>query len=371
MRVSRCRAGREAATVVHMDPATTTVVKITSPADVLGVLPYRLGFHPSESIVVICLQGPRRRDTLVMRLDLAPAEYDDAFARDVVERAARAEASAVILVCYTGTDAEPGDLPRRALVDQLVHTLGDRGIDVADALLVRSGRWWSYCCDDSECCPASGSPLPPELTPAAAAYAAEAVLRGDVVLPGRADLGRSVRPSLHPVAVAVRRQAAETAAQTLVDAVDRGGVTALRLLVLETLRRLVAAWCEGSCDLVPEAAATILIGLRDKQARDEAIILLVGEEPETLLALLVALAQAAEDADAAPICTVLAWVAYTHGDGALANVAIERALDAEPAYELARLIEGGLDAMVPPAEVRHVTEQVRHDLRAVARDQPK
>ena len=35
------------------------MVRISGPADILGVLPYRIGFHPSESLVVVCLEGPR------------------------------------------------------------------------------------------------------------------------------------------------------------------------------------------------------------------------------------------------------------------------------------------------------------------------
>ena len=60
-----------------MDATAKTIVKISSPADILGVVPHRVGFHPAESIVVVCLHGPRRRDGLVMRLDLAPPEHDD------------------------------------------------------------------------------------------------------------------------------------------------------------------------------------------------------------------------------------------------------------------------------------------------------
>ena len=48
-------------------------------------------------------------------------------------------------------------------------------------------------------------------------------------------------------------------------------------------------------------------------------------------ARLVTLSQHATDEHAAPILTVLAAYAWWHGDGALARVAIDRALRATPA----------------------------------------
>jgi transposase len=45
------------------------------------------------------------------------------------------------------------------------------------------------------------------------------------------------------------------------------------------------------------------------------------------------------DAQAAPALTVLANVTWWLGDGALTRVALERALDIEPGYRLACLLE--------------------------------
>lgn len=359
-----------------MEPAPPTVVTVTSPADILGLLPYRLGFHPRESIVVLCLQGRRRRDTLVMRVDLRPPADDAAVARDVVERAAQVEASGVVIVCYTDaecdSDADADDpardvsaaaLARSALVDALRQGFTRTAIEVVDALLVRGDRWWSYCCSDSTCCPPTGSRLSAELTPAARHYAAESVGRGAAVLPDRADLARTIRPSSDAAEVGARERGTAAARGAFDGDIAHQGADGVRMLVLSMLRRLVERWTAGCRDLRPDDAAMILLGLRDKRARDEAATLVLECAPEALLAVLVALARHADDAVAAPICTVLAWVAYSEGDGALANVAIERALDCEPACELARLIEGGLEAMVPPDQLRRVTALVREDLR--------
>ena len=71
-----------------------------------------------------------------------------------------------------------------------------------------------------------------------------------------------------------------------------------------------------------------------------------------------------DDEVAAPACTALGWLAYTSGEGALALVAVERALRAEPGCTMARLLLGGIDGMVPPAALRDISRAVRADLAA-------
>jgi len=50
--------------------------------------------------------------------------------------------------------------------------------------------------------------------------------------------------------------------------------------------------------------------------------------------------------------SLLAFVAWQSGDGALANIAIERALAADPGYSMAQLIGQAVDAGLPPSAAR-------------------
>ena len=50
--------------------------------------------------------------------------------------------------------------------------------------------------------------------------------------------------------------------------------------------------------------------------------------------------------------SLLAFTAWQAGDGALANIAIDRALAADPAYSMALLLRDIMDAGVPPSEAR-------------------
>ena len=50
--------------------------------------------------------------------------------------------------------------------------------------------------------------------------------------------------------------------------------------------------------------------------------------------------------------SLLAFTAWQAGEGTLANIAIERALDADPDYSMALLLGELLDAGVPPSAAR-------------------
>lgn len=343
--------------------AEPTVVKISSPADILGVLPHRLGFHPTESLVMVCLEGPRRRDRLVMRVDLPAARAERRFAREMADRVRQTGASGVVLVCYTDASLAVGQqLARASAVATLKERLDADGIETVEALLVRGGRWWSYLCTDERCCPSAGTPLSSELTKAAGHYAAESVAHGGVVLADRATLVRSIEPPSNPVAEAVRDQAACAAGELLVTVIERDGVEAAGRLAVSTLRRLAAAWSDGARELTPEDAALIALGLRDRAARDLATTLVLDHDEGVVVALLTDIVRCVDDINAAPVSTVLAWVAYVEGGGALAAVAAERALRCEPGYAMAELVLDGLSRMVTSREIREVTEQVRADL---------
>ena len=50
--------------------------------------------------------------------------------------------------------------------------------------------------------------------------------------------------------------------------------------------------------------------------------------------------------------SLLAFTAWQSGEGALANIAISRALAADPEYSMARLLGQALDAGLPPSAAR-------------------
>lgn len=336
-----------------------TVVTVSSPADILGILPHRLGFHPSESLVSIALAGPRRRDRLVMRIDLPDPGHDLEVAREIGDRLRRSGADAAFLVCYSDAPAPAHGLLRAPLLRTVRAELRRRGIDVVDSLLVRDGRWWSYICVDEVCCPSTGTPLPESPTPAASFYAAEAVGQGAVVLADRQALEASIEPDPGAPALAeeARRWAEGRLGLALAD-----GVAGLRAQVGEEVDELARSWADGDCTIEDRSLATVLLGLQSRDVRDSVMTRVLDHDPRVLATLFTAIARRTPDAEGAPVCTVLAWFAFAAGNGALAVMAAQRALRAEPGYAMAELILAGVDAMQPPSVVTSISRQVRADL---------
>jgi hypothetical protein len=344
------------------DPA---VVRLSSPADLVGVVPWRLGFHPTESLVVICLEGPRRRDRLVMRIDLADPRHDAVMADDLATRVRHIGASAALLAVYTGapdgTGAGQGQLPRARLVRRVSRRLEGRGVAVPEAVLVRDQRWWSYRCHDPACCPPAGTPMPRRPSPAATRWAAEAVAEGATVLPDRAALVASVEPAPGR-ALATDRAAAAARAETVLASLEQsGGPAAVRERTLAEFARLRSLRVASGIAPDPDAEVLIALGLRDTHTRDRVMTAVLDDDRREVIDLLRAAARAVDDGHAAPVCAALAWVAYCAGEGALAAVAVDRALRCEPGYSLAGLLASGIDGMVPPAALREVSRSVRDD----------
>ena len=105
--------------------------------------------------------------------------------------------------------------------------------------------------------------------------------------------------------------------------------------------------------LSDDETAELAVSLEDVLVRD-AVVGWALHEPVAVLGALLEVTRRTPPPYDAPVCTALAWVAYTEGNGALANVALDRAVSSRPGYPLAGLLRQALDAQVPPAQVRAV-----------------
>jgi hypothetical protein len=112
-----------------------------------------------------------------------------------------------------------------------------------------------------------------------------------------------------------------------------------------------------------EDAAALAVALHDVAVRDEVATWAL-ERSDGLLALLEQVARRTAPPSDAPVCTLLAWVAYARGDGARANVALDRALRTDPEHSLALLLRRALDSGITPGEVRRTLVSTRRALRS-------
>ena len=85
----------------------TPVIKITSPEDVLDVLPTLLGFYPTESLCAVVVndtdaaEGTRRRVELTIRADMPTTSLAAVQAGEYIEGVVKAHGTGVLVVAYT------------------------------------------------------------------------------------------------------------------------------------------------------------------------------------------------------------------------------------------------------------------------------
>lgn len=339
--------------------------------DLVELVPYLLGFHPHDSLVLVALTGPNRRVGVTMRVDLAAARDCPELPGSLTCYLRREDASEAIALVYGGTD-EAGDDPPRSLphlpvAQALASGLADGGVTLVDALYVGRRRWWSYACTDPGCCPSEGRLVPgPDgrTSPAVAA----ATYAGMVALPSRQALEHTLEPSdqvpraaLAAATARASHDQGESAEESAGAApgggpnreVSGGARSRWRRRAVDELDRVVAEQMSTGHRRIPdEQAASLLVALRDDRVRDACCDWVTGERGEAALALWRQLAtRAGPPYHIAPLALV-AWTAWHTGSGPLARIAADRVLAAEPGHRLALLLTEALDRGVNPAAVR-------------------
>ncbi|MDL4815803.1 DUF4192 domain-containing protein [Actinomadura opuntiae] len=314
-----------------------TALVIRTAQDAIAAVPYLLGFHPSRSLVVIGYDGPQ--GTCAIRLDLpAPAAAGERVAALLSGNRFRK----VLLLGYGPAD-EVDDS-----VGVMSAALTAAGLAVLESVRIGDGRWWSLTCTDG-CCPAEGTPY----DISSSLIAAQATLAGHVALADRAELVRSVQPLEGPDRESMRR------------ATERAERRFLRW-AREPAPRFRSRTTEEGLDHVPRVLSRSRAGIRptdddvawlgflltDQRVRDEAWIRIDEDAPAADIAFWRDVLRRVEPPYVPAPASLLAYAAYSAGDGGLANVALERALEADPAYSMAVLLRGVIDAGIPPTKAR-------------------
>jgi hypothetical protein len=362
----------------------TTTIHLSGPADVLAVLPYQLGFHPQDCLVAVSLHGTRVG--LVQRIDLPPPGHIGDAVVAMMSPLRQDNPSSVVLI---GFEERAGE--SLAMLNEMAGACRAAGVDVADRLVVRSGRWFAPDCQS--CCPPEGLRLPhPSEVPAVAEF----VGREICPLPDRAALADRLEPNRPLMSLSLSVLADERLAVRLA-ATDAGEdeLDECRAIELEVWARILCAEddAESIEDLPAQDLATLAVSLTDVDLRDALIAWLCprtlaqelidpvlaiqmegalpeppwlggnirpggnimgGGDIEQVIALqrieqrLCKLCAALPDVWAVPALTVLATFTWWRGDGALTRVALDRSLRVDPHYRLAQLLERMVDLAIRP-----------------------
>jgi len=331
-------------------PSEPVVVRLRDVGEIAAGLPHLMGFHPRDSVVVIGLGGTSgRRVRVTARADIPPPEHDRSLARMLARKVSsgRPEGALVFVVSEVADATDDGRrrLPHHDLVRETCRALERSGIRIADTVLVRAGRWWSY--DGS---PDAGTPLPGGVSELAVA----SVATGTVVADDREGLLARLAPPPGHDGHAMAATCARVGVALSADVLDTG----VEPVAAESWAAIMAGF--GRCHigasvrmpLADDDVARIVWGLRDPVVRDLALDLALGDEPAAAELLWTECTRRAPaPLDAAP-ATLLAVCAYLRGDGAMANIALDRALTSAPGYGLAGLLRDALDACVTPTDLR-------------------
>jgi Domain of unknown function (DUF4192) len=333
-------------------PPPPVRVRAGSPEAMLAIVPHLLGFVPRASLVVIGIEPPNHLIKVTLRYDL-PDPPGAGVAADIAAHAVGViksqRLSALVAVGY----GPP------VLVDLVAGALGavaeSAGIDVADVLRVEDGRYWSYLCANAECCPAAGTPFDPGAQAAAAAVAGT----GSPVLADRADVAALVSPLGGAAAESMRqatRRAERHVSQLLAKVRKSARLGAARRMIaaegLNAVGSMIAAYRAGHGYLTDYQLAWITVALRDLRVRDDAWARMDPAHLDAHRRLWIDVTRRAQPGYVAAPASLLAFVAWQSGDGALANVALDRALADQPWYSMASLLRQVITAGAPPALAR-------------------
>jgi hypothetical protein len=318
-------------------------IRLKGPHDIVAAVPYLVGFHPDDSLV--CVVVDNSRVAFVARLDLPTTANDHRWRQAAYDTAVVVAqyGSAAIMVGY-------GVLDRvKPAAATLTAALLAADVHVLAILRVHHGRYWRWV-GGNEGCPPDGTVYEPAASP----VPAEAAYRGVAPLPSRAALQQLIEPitgrdrdTMRAASgAALRRLHAQLTDDAsdgdrppspVPDHVVRGGIAAVR--------QAFATAAQGQT-LSDDDAAWLTAVLLIPEVRDHAWIACDGGEAQRRLWIDVTRRAIAATA-AAPAC-LLAVTAYLVGDGALARVAVDRAMQVDPEYVLARLLDCALQAGVPP-----------------------
>ncbi len=301
-------------------------VRINSREDLLGYVPYTLGFYPTDSLVLLGLSERQVGVTSRADADQPTREITRMFSL-ALRRVPHVHSA--ILIGY-GPDSLDGP------IRTVARDLRARNYLVHEVLRVGDGRF--HCLDCNGCTAPAGRPFDVGTSVAAATM----TYAGAVARPTRQDVTKLVRP-IGGLAAVSMTQAVDRAEQRLGGVRDSAEVLVLgRLAVDDAVER-----ARERLRLSDDEVAWLSVLMAESAVRDHAWFLTNGQD--WLLDFWLDMTRRAEPILAAPMACMLAWCAWRQGDaGPLANAALERATRIDPDYDLVRTFNEMFDQAYPP-----------------------
>jgi hypothetical protein len=315
---------------------------LNRPGALIAAVPAVLGFVPEKSLVLVTVD--RGELGAVLRVDLSPRLADTIDHIAEVAAAARPDAAIAVIVDADGALCPMCAEDYRVLTSALSEVLALQDITLLAVHVVdqiaAGGKW--HCAD---MCGARGTIDDPSSSPLAMA----AVLDGRQLYSRREELSEVI--ALTDVARAqrlgrrIRRRLKARDAEAVGTNAGRARCDVERAIAAVTGVRDGAALSDAEL-------AELACGLTDLTVRDTLYALAVGvqaTEAETLWGMLCRALPAPWRVEA---LVLLAFSAYSRGDGPLAGVALEAALRDGGDHRMASMLDTALQSGLRPEKIR-------------------
>ena len=320
---------------------------LTSPHDLLAAIPFLIGYHPSDSLVLVAIKGDLV--SMAMRVDYPENENTDTY--DLLAHHLKLDgADAALMLAYVPSEKSELHETGAEVLGHMSNSLTKNAIVIRESIEVIGNRWRSVICEDISCCPPEGNLLPDFES---SRVAAEQVMAGRT-LPfiDVSKLADSIAtlPNIGVEFIAqVESYFVHEDAPDLIEKQRDGATAVVDLGQLYEFGR-------GSSD--PDLVAQVIGRLSDIQVRDYALGIHSAENIEAYWTMWKELLRIAPVGYVAPIASIFAAVAYESGQGALAHKALDRALIDNPGYSLALLLRRVFSAGWPAAAFIQMREQL-------------
>lgn len=349
-------------------------------AEAIVAVPYQIGYYPKASLIAMCMRGDsgapasmrtsRGSVALTARIDLGPPA-DHAQVLAALEPAlTRAETDMVVLMAFEDGFGRTHDAS--VLLGKVGALAHSHGVLVTAAVRVRGRRWRRV---DTQGRAEAWLDLPADEDVRAVS---DYVLAGRAPAPDRRALEALLLPTCEELAESVARGCADASSSSRAatigpeEMLGRAARTLASLMVRNDGNVSVEPAALSVRDLVSTIEALDDLRFRDavlsamipwvKYGRDlvdaevARIVAVAMEQPvEVDASACIRMAQAAAYAPvgrSAPWLSLVGYLAWHAGEGALANVVISAARDADPEHSLARLMDMALcQAVAPPRPV--------------------
>lgn len=320
--------------------SSTPTICLTGPESLLSALPHILGYQPTDSVVGIALHD--RRVGMIERVDTPPIDQIASMLAATVPPMLGQTPTAVLVIGYETVTGQAVEA-----VEAFASMLAATGVDVPAPVLVTPTGWRHLDCT---CCPAGGHPLPADEHPVGLELS---VATGSAPAASRADLAQRLARTRYAETVGAEceritpdRAEDVSAAALAWGQVVTGGTSIANLpphvlalaamaLTSSTGTRFRDALLSHLCaDTLPARS----LDRRTVRAIRASVNVDRGQPSAAILDRLVQTAASLPDYYAVPVLTVVAHYAWWCGDGTIARIALERALDIDPDYRLAALL---------------------------------